>query len=60
MREKEIKNRCILLLFVFQYFSQKYSEMIKDFFFPHLGKKKTYFTFWRNFASQNKAASSSS
>jgi hypothetical protein len=59
MREKEIKNRCILLLFVFQYFSQKYREMIKDFFFTS-GEKKTYFTFWRNFASQNKAASSSS
>jgi hypothetical protein len=42
---KEIKNPCILLLFVFQFFSQKYREMIKDFFFHIWGKKNLILLF---------------
>jgi hypothetical protein len=48
MREKEIKNRCILLLFVFQCFSQKYGEMIKGFFFTSW-KNKNLFHFLEKF-----------
>lgn len=58
---KEIKNRCILLLFVFRYFSQKYREMIKDFILFHIwGKKKLILLFGEISPVKNKAASSSS